>query len=115
MNKLRGCFQLIVAGNFFFQEILNSFHVMIGSALDVFNALGIFHIKIISNAIKYIVGVLGKFWNFCDLSMRGKRLQPANLDNYPVMNEAILTENGTEGFSFAAITAINGGNRRKCC
>jgi len=51
MNKFTNSSEFRIISNFFFYKILNCFKIMISTAFDIFDASGIFFIKIFNNII----------------------------------------------------------------
>ena len=63
MNSLIA-FQLVVAGDFFLEKVFNRLDVMVCGALDILDALGIFFIELVNNAIEYCVGMVAECCHF---------------------------------------------------
>ena len=66
MNKFRNIFERLITLNFFFQEILNGFYVVVGGALDIFHTLSIFKAEVIDNLVEQVIGVRIKRRYFCN-------------------------------------------------
>ncbi len=110
VNKFGHGVQFRNAGNFFLDEVLDRFHIVIGGAFDVLDALGVLKAELTDQTVQNFVGFGGKLGYLSYSGMSGQLLQPADLDGYPVPDQAIFTENFTEDADLAAIASIDRGN-----
>ena len=80
----------------FTNEILDSFHIMVGRCLNFLDPLGVIDRKIVDNVVKDVLHHRGQRRQFWNRGIVGKALQPANFDEYPITDQAILTEDIAE-------------------
>ena len=66
MDKFADGFQFCVAGYFFLEEILNGLDVMVGSTLDVFDALCVLLTEGFNDVVEHPPGVSAKGRHFPD-------------------------------------------------
>ncbi len=96
--------------HFFFQEILNCLHIMVGRTLNGFDARSIFFIEVSDDRIKETDCVGSKSRNFLDRCVRGQFLQPAYFNLYTEFQQTVFAENPAQRADFIAVASIDRGN-----
>ncbi len=111
MHELADRLQLVIAGDLLLDEVLDRLDVVIGGALDVLDALGVLDIEMVYDPVQNMVGMLAECRDFSDCRVRRELLQPAHFHLHPMADKAVFAENGAQVCRFAAVAAVNGGNR----
>ena len=94
MDELADLRQFLVTGNFFLEEVLDRLDVVVGRALDIFDAARIVFAETLDDTVEHRIGMGAEWWHFLDFGVRGKRLQPPDLYQHTVSDQAELTEDG---------------------
>ena len=107
MNKLTDRLQLGIVGNSFLEQVLHRLHIVIGGALNLLDPHCLFQGEVIHQLVENTIGFGTKRCHFLNLWMVGQLLQPANLNQHPVADQSILTEDGSQGIGFASVATID--------
>ena len=107
MNKLGYGVQLRHVGNFFFDQVLNRFDVVVGGPLDFLDALSIGQAELADQLVQEGIGFGGERGHFGNRGVGSQFLQPADFDGYPVPDQAVFTEDAAKYTDFAAVAAID--------
>ena len=110
VDKLGDRVQFCHVGDFFLEEILNRFDVVVGGALDRFDALCIFYAEIGDDFIKVTVCVGSKSRNFLDRCVRGQFLQPTHFYLNAEFQQTEFAEDTAQRADFIAVAAVYRGN-----
>ena len=100
-------------GSLLLEQVLNGFDVVVGGALDLFDAFGVLQREVFGQFVQNGVGFSGEGRDFRDGSMCSQTLEPANFNQDASTDQAVLAENWAQGLGFAGVAAVNGGNRRE--
>ena len=111
VDELTDRLQLGIASDLFLEEVLDCLHVVVRRALDVLDALRVLDGEALDDALQQMGRVLAERRHLADRRIGGERLQPADLDQHPVPDEAVLAEDRPQFRSLAGIAAVDGGNR----
>ena len=103
--------QFAVVCNPFLEKVLNRFYVMIGSRLNGLDSLCIGQTKLINDCVEGLFGGVCECRHLRDVRVSRQHLQPANLDDCAVMNQAVFAESQADLVYFACVSAINGADR----
>lgn len=98
--------QLGDVSDFFFQEILYRFHVVVSGALDGFDALRVFNAEIGNDFIKETVCVGSKSRNFLDRCVGGQFLQPTYFHLNAEFQQTEFAEDTAQRADFIAVAAV---------
>lgn len=98
--------QLGDVSDFFFQEILYRFHVVVSGALDGFDALRVFNAEIGDDFIKETVCVGSKSRNFLDRCVGGQFLQPTYFHLNAEFQQTEFAEDTAQRADFIAVAAV---------
>ena len=109
MGELLGLRQIRAALQFFLDEILDGFDVMVGGALDGLDAFGIGHAEIGGDTaqIRDLFGI--EFRQFGDTGFGGQRDQPFDFHMHAGFDQPVLGKDRTQGVDLAGIAAIGRG------
>src|SRR5690625_4623072 len=98
------------------QVVLDSFDVMVRSALDLFDPRRLLRVEAVDNFFQVSLGVAAERAQFRDAGVRGEYLQPANLDDQAVAQQSILAKDGLQLAGLLTVAAVHrrdGGQARK--
>ena len=110
VNELADCLQFGVAGDLFLEQVLDRLHVVVGGPLDILDPLGVSQGEMFEQPIENMAGMLAQSRHFGNAGLAGQRLQPADLDQHPMANQAILAEDRPQIGGLVGIAAIDGRN-----
>ena len=110
VDELADSRQLRVHFDFLFEEVLHRFHIMVGGALDLFDAGGVALVEVADDAVEQGVRGRAQGRDFRDPGVAGQFLQPANLDFNAKTQQAEFGEDRAQGIGLVAITTVNRGN-----
>ena len=110
MDKLGNGVQFRDIRHFFFQEILNCLHVMVGRTLNGFDTRSIFFIEVSDDRIKVTDCVGSKSRNFLDRCVRGQFLQPTHFYLNAEFQQTEFAEDTAQRADFIAVASIDRGN-----
>ncbi len=110
VNEFADGGQLRVHFDFFFEEVLHRFHIMVGGALDLFDAGGVALVEVEDYAVKHGIGGRAQGRDFRDPGVAGQFLQPAHLDFDAKTQQTEFGEDRAQGIGLVAITTVNRGN-----
>ena len=110
MDEFIDGLELGSSGDFLLEKIFDRLDVVIGGALDLFYAFCVTGSEVADDLFQLLVRLRAEGRNFDDLRIGSKCLEPADLDNHPVANESVFTENLPEGFRLAAVASIDRGD-----
>ncbi len=96
MDEFTDRFEFGIAGDLFFEEILDCFDVMIGGALDVLDALRVLYTEIVPDILEDFIGVADQCGHFGDVRVRGQRLQPAHFHQYAMTDQSVFAEDRSQ-------------------
>src|SRR6056297_3225929 len=96
--------------DFFLDEILNGFDIVVGGAFDGLDAFGVGKTEPGDYSVQETAGMRRESWNLGDQGVRGQFLQPADFYRHPVSDQAIFAENIAKNTDFIAIATVNRGN-----
>ena len=108
---------LILAAKFLFQEILNSFYVMVCGLFDILDSLAILFVEILKDGVKVRVLRLNEPNSLSVLrhNLFGKEpLVPLQLNKHTIPHQRKLTEVWSKLCNLFCISAVNGRYRSKC-
>ena len=115
MNEFDGAGDFRAVGETLPQPVFHRLDVVIGGALDGFDALGIREGKLISHRCEQRSRRMRKRRKFRDATLVGERFQPCELDPYSLPDEAIFAEPCRELRHFAAIASVKRGQCSQRC
>ena len=110
VGELLGLRQIRTAFQFFLDEILDGFDIVVGGALDGFDLLGIGKAEISGDGAKKSGLGLIEFLKFGNTGFGGKGDQPFDFHMHPGFDQTELGKHRPQGIDFAGIAAIG---RRK--
>ena len=96
MQEFIHAIEFRLAGDFFFEEILDGLHIMIGCSFDLFDAFCIGFSEIFNNKVEKLGGLIAERRNFCNCRFCGQRLEPFYLNGNTLMNKAKFAEQGAQ-------------------
>ncbi len=111
MDELADRGQLRQLGRLLLEQVLHGLHVVVGGALDFLDALGVLQLEVAGQVVQQGVGFGGEGRDLGDAGVGGEALQPADFHQDAETDQAVFAEDRTQGAGFAAVTAIDGGNR----
>ncbi|MNM73172.1 hypothetical protein D3C81_848900 [compost metagenome] len=94
-----------------FEQVLDGLDVVVGGALDLFDALGVLQREVFRQGVEHSVGFGGERRHFADGRVSGQALEPAHFNQNAGTDQAVLAENWAQGLGFAGVAAVNRGNR----
>ena len=92
MNKFTHCIELRIVSNGLFNQIFHGFNVMVGGALNLFDAQRLLKRKISNQLVQNTISGGGKRCHFRNSRVLREMLQPANFDYDAVANQTIFTK-----------------------
>src|SRR5690606_784150 len=110
VDELGDGVELGIGGDAFLDEVLHRLDVVVGGFLDVLDALGVRFAEAGGDVVEQGVGRGAEGRHLGDAGMGGETLQPADLDDHPVFDQAKLTENLPKRRGLGAVAAVDGGN-----
>ncbi|MCY1418259.1 hypothetical protein D9M71_338130 [compost metagenome] len=113
VDELADLGQLRQLRGLFLEQVFHGLDVVVGGALDFLDALGMLQLEVFGQLVQQGIGFGGEGRDFRDAGMGCEALQPAYLYQDAETDEAVFAEDRTQGAGFAAIAAVNGGNRGK--
>ncbi|KPW88614.1 hypothetical protein ALO79_200004 [Pseudomonas syringae pv. castaneae] len=111
MDELTDVGQFRQLGRLLLEQVLDRLDVVVGSAFDLFDALGVLQREILCQGVQHRVGFGGKRRDFADGGVGGQALEPAHFNQDAGTDQAVLAENRAQGLGFAGVAAVYRGNR----
>jgi glutathione S-transferase len=102
----RGQFRLLRQA--LLQEVLDRLHVVVGGALDLLDAAGVRLREFPSQRVQVRLGGGLERRHFGDARVGRQRPQPADLDDHPVTDQAVLAGDGAQAGGAAGVATIQG-------
>ena len=93
MQEFRQFVQFILLCKTFFQVILDRLDVMVGGRLNGFDPFSVLNPEIFDQAVEVGIGRVTQVCYLWDISAGSQCLEPADLDDNPVTDQAVFTEN----------------------
>jgi len=100
---------LCVACQLVAQPVFDGFHIMVGTAFDGLDRFGIGLAELCSQPIQHGDSGGGEGRQFLDARFVAQRLEPFDLDQHAVTDQAVFAEMVAQGFDLAGIAAIERG------
>ena len=91
---------------FFTDEVLDGFNIVIGGRFDLFNALGVVEREIVDDVIEHVLHDRCQRREFSNVGFIGKALQPAYLDQYAEANQTVFAEDIAKIMDLVGVTAV---------
>ena len=101
-----------IAGELVAQPVFDGFDVVVGAPLDGLDLLGIGFGELCGELVELRDGRGGDRRQFLDAGFGSQCLEPLDLDQHAVTDQAVFAEIAAQAFNFAVVTSIQWG---KCC
>ncbi len=108
VDELQRLGGLRVGGEFLAQPVFDGFHVVVGAALDGLDLLGIVFGELRGDLVELRDGGGGEGRQFLDAGFIAQRLEPFDLDQHAIADQAEFAEMAAQGVHFAVVAAIKG-------
>ena len=96
MQEFRQAVQFSLCGKTLLQIVFNRLDIVVGGCLNGFDTLCRLKPKIVYEFIEKCICLVAKIRNLWDIGAGCERLEPANLDDYPVTDQTVFTENSAQ-------------------
>lgn len=108
VDELADLGQFRQRGGLLLEQVLHGLHVVVGGAFDFLDALGMLELEVFGELVQQGVGFGGEGRHFRNAGVGGEALQPAHFDLDAETDQAVFTEDRTQGAGFAGVAAIDG-------